>query len=331
MPQQITILGLNKIGASLGLALGTLEPQALPGGRPVITGWDRDRRVLSEARGRLAIDRAARDAADAVRDADVVFACVPLAELAELFTSIAPHLRHGAVVADTGAAKAPVIELARQHLPTSVSFVGSHPILEQPDGSVQDARLDLFRDAIICLVPGVAARPDALEVLAALVRAIGAKPYYIDAAEHDAYIAGVEQLPLLLSVGLMETLRRSGGWREMQALAGARLRDVTLPLLGDPARGSAACADNSAALRQRLDALIGVLIELRDQLDRREALETVFDTAHALHARWLETRPHMRPGEEDFLGPPIEPVSPLRGMFFGQRRRKPDDPGARRR
>jgi prephenate dehydrogenase len=325
MSLQITILGLNKIGASLGLALGTLDQEALPGGRPVITGWDRDRRAVSDARGRLMIDREGRDPADAVREADVVWVCVPAAEVVETFDLIAPHLKHGAIVADTGASKQHVLEQARRHLPTTVEFIGSHPIVDRPDGDQRDASLDLFKEAIFCLVPGSRARPEAIDVLAVLVRAIGAKAYYIDAGEHDAYVAGAQQLPLLLSAALMETLRRSGGWREMQALAGESLQQMTRPLEGNVLTSAAAYSDNQAALHERLNELIRVLVEIRDNLEQREVIETIFDAAHELHEQWMASTPHMRPGEAEFIGQPqAENSYSISGLFFGHRRKRPD-------
>ncbi len=325
MALQITILGLNKIGASLGLALGTLDQEALPGGRPVITGWDRDRRAVSDARGRLMIDREARDAAEAVRDADVVWVCVPAAEVVATFDLIAPHLKHGAIVADTGATKQHVLEEARRHLPTTVEFIGGHPIVDRPDGDQRDASIDLFKEAIFCLVPSPRARPEAIDALAALVRAIGAKAYYIDAGEHDAYVAGAQQLPVLLSAALMETLRRSGGWREMQALAGEALHQMTRPLDADPAEAIAACSDNREALYGRLNELIRVLVELRDNLAQREAIETIFDAAHTQREEWMAAQPHMRPGEQDFIGETrVENTYSISGLFFGHRRKRPD-------
>ncbi len=61
MPLKITILGLGAVGASLGLALGTLDPKELSTGRPAITGWDANKRAMCDARGRLAIDNAEAD------------------------------------------------------------------------------------------------------------------------------------------------------------------------------------------------------------------------------------------------------------------------------
>src|SRR3712207_4942154 len=128
MPLNITVLGLGAVGGSLGLALGTLDPKALAVGRPVITGWGADRRVLKEARGRAAVDKAEADLIAAVRDADVVFISVPYDEVRELLVTIAPALKEGTVVTDTVASKAQVLQWAGELLPETVEFVGGHPL-----------------------------------------------------------------------------------------------------------------------------------------------------------------------------------------------------------
>src|SRR3712207_326449 len=128
MPLNVSILGLGPVGASLGLALGTLDPHLLDVGRPVITGWDRDRRTMSDARGRLAVDRVEASLPDAVRSADVVIITVAVSELREVLGKIVPALRLGAIITDTAPVKVPVLQLAAELLPTTVEFVGGHPL-----------------------------------------------------------------------------------------------------------------------------------------------------------------------------------------------------------
>lgn len=326
MPLNITIIGLDRIGASLGLALGTLDQEALPTGRPVITGWDSNGRALKAARGRLAIDREARDLADAVAEADVIFVSALPAELAATFDSIARHAKAGVIVSDTGSAKTQALALAQGHLPTTVDFIGGHPIIRAVTPKPNEPSIDLFKRAIYCLTPGPTARPAAIDGLALLVEAIGAKPYYIDAAEHDAYIASVQQIPLIVSAALMETLNRSGGWREMQAIAGDALSTITQLTADDPDASSADCASNAAALESRLNDLIRVLVEIRDRLDQPEALTEMFSHAREMHEQWQAAQPNMRPGENEFYGQQEAGRSSmgLGALFFGQRRKRPD-------
>ena len=326
MPLNISIIGLDLLGSSLGLALGTLDQEALPTGRPVITGWDKDKRTLQDARGRLVIDREARDLADAVREADVVFVSVPPTELAETLSALAPHLKHGTVVSDVSSTKTQVLKLASELLPRTADFIGGHPLLSYTGQRPTKPSIDLFKGAIYCLVSSIHAQPNAINTLDLLVTAIGAKPYYIDAVEHDAYIGGVDHLPQLLAIALMETVSRSSGWREMQAI-GSKSFGTMVDLAGsDPQQTSALAQSNSEAIERWLNDLIRVLVEIRDNLHHPDQLEAIFSHARDAHAQWSVAQPNMRPGESDFYGQD-EPLVDrgLGAMLFG--RRKPRDKG----
>ncbi len=319
MTLNITIIGLDTVGSALGLALGTLDPETLATGRPAITGWDADKRRLGDARGRLFIDRAASDPADAVHDADVVFASVPVHDLEATFNAIAPHVKHGAVISDVGSAKGEAVAIARRALPTTVDFISGHPILLGHDTSPTQPSIEFFRGALYCLVTTPTTRANAINVLDALVAAIGAKPYYIDADEHDAYIAGVEQLPVLLAMALMETLSRSGGWREMQPIAGGAFRSATALAARDPEQIRAACMANAQATERWINDLLRVLVDIRDNLHHGEQLEALLQHAHDAHRQWSAVQPNVRPGEGD-LGVPTETQSfGLRSLFLGRR------------
>lgn len=329
MPLNITILGLDAIGGSLGLALGTLDQDAIPGGRPVITGWDADRRTLGDARGRLMIDREARTAEDAVRDADIVFVCVPTTKLEDTFDMIAPHLKHHAIVSDVAGTKTQVIELASKRLPRTIFFVGGHPLVTPPRSSLEGAGIDLFKGVIYCLLPELSTDPRALQTIEQLITAIGAKPYYIEPQEHDAYVGGAQHLPIALSAALMETLSRSGGWREMQPVSGAALQVATELNGGDPARSSIELQYNRVALQRWLNDLIRTLVEMRDNLDHREQLEAMLSHAHEVYEDWMATQPNLRPGEREYLGESYEPPRGVMSLFMGQRRKRPGERGPR--
>lgn len=319
MPIQVTIVGLNNIGAGLGMALGTLDQQALQGGRPQIVGWDADRKTLKDARGLLMVDREARDVADAVAEADVVFVCVPPTEMASTFMSIAPHLKPDAIVSDTAAVKSFVLQLAAEHLPEHVDFVGGHPLISGTGTSYRDATHGMFRDALYCLIATERTSPRAMNAMDACVTVIGAKPYYLEAAEHDSYIAATRQLPLVTAATLMHSLSRGGAWREMQAIANADLRYATTLAAADPEESAALLQQNRVAVARWIDETIRTLVELRDNLGERQELEHMLATVHDEHERLLAAQPNMRPGEADFVGQQPEPPRGLTGLLFGQR------------
>ncbi len=320
MALNIAIIGLDTVGSALGLALGTLDPETLAGGRPTITGWDSNKRTLNDARGRLCIDRAASDPADAVRDADVVFVSVPVRELEATFNAIAPHLKNGAVVSDVTSAKREAVAVARRTLPITVDFISGHPILLGNDTSPTQPSIEFFRGALYCLVTTPTTRSNAINLVDALVGAIGAKAYYIDADEHDAYIAGVEHLPVLLGMALMETLSRSGGWREMQPIAGDAFRAGTALAARSPEHIRDASLVNNIAIERWINDLLRVLVDIRDNLHHGEQLEALLQHAHDAHRQWSAARPNVRPGEGDLDIPSETQSFGLRSLFLGRRK-----------
>lgn len=320
MPLNITILGLGAVGASLGLALGTLEGDVLPSGRPVITGWDADRRTRSDARGRLAVDRAESDLATAVREADVVFVCVPFEQIRDVFAAIGPHLKHGAIVTDTADAKAATMALATELIPATAEFIGGHPLVALGGPWVRDANPRAFADSIYCLVPLPRTRRSALDALETLVTVIGAKPYYIDAAEHDSYVAAGGHLPLVLSVALMDTVGSSGGWREIQPIAGEGLLRMTELAGGDPRANAQVLASNADALDGWIERVIATLRDLQRQMRDPEATEMMLQRSFEIREAWQQSQPNTRPGEDEYHGNVQDVARPnLSGMFFGRR------------
>ncbi|ABU59054.1 prephenate dehydrogenase [Roseiflexus castenholzii] len=299
---QIAIIGVGLIGASLGMALRSANERESPLGAITVTGFDTNARALSEARGRLAIDREARTLADAVRDAHLVIVAVPVQAIRAVFADLAPLLPAGATVTDVASTKTQVLAWARELLPTTVDFIGGHPMAGSEKSGPAAASPDLFRNAIYCLSPREHARETAVRLVEAMVEQIGAKLYYIDPVEHDAYVAGVSHLPFMLSTALMDVVSRSPGWREMAPLAATGFRDVTRLASGSAEMHRDICLTNREALARWLDDMAQRLAELRDQVAAGdgEALLAWFRHAQEAREQWLAARPNMRPGEQEF-------------------------------
>lgn len=303
---RISIIGLGLIGASLGMALRNANPAESPLGPVEVAGFDRDAGTVRAARGRLAIDREARSLAEAVRDAQIVVVATPVLAVREVFKELGPLLRAGAVVTDVASTKAEVARWAAELLPAGVAYVGGHPMAGKERAGVEAADPDLFKGAIYCLTAPPQAHQGAVEAVEGLVRAVGAKPYYIDPEEHDAYVAGISHLPMLLSVGLVEVTGRSPAWKELAPLAATGFRDVSRLASGDPEMHRDICLTNAQGIARWLNEMISFLVELREQIAAGDAaaLEELLRRARAQRDAWLESRPHLRPGEEAFLQQP---------------------------
>ncbi|MCG8346384.1 MAG: prephenate dehydrogenase/arogenate dehydrogenase family protein [Chloroflexales bacterium] len=319
---QIAIIGLGMIGTSLGMALRSANPKESLLGEVEIVGFDQNNRAIKDARGRLAIDREARSIAEVVRNAQIVIVATPVQAIRDIFTQLATLLPAGVIVTDTASAKAQVCAWAHELLPTTTHFVGGHPMAGKEQSGALAADPDLFKEAIYCLTPDPRAHKDSVDVIDAMVNAIGAKSYYIDPDEHDAYVAGVSHLPFLLSAALVAATSRSPAWKEMAPLAATGFHDVSRLASGDPTMHRDICITNHVALTRWINETITLLVDLREHLAQHDsaALEQFFQHAKEKRDEWLKIKPNQRPGEDVFSN--IHTVE--RPNLFGFRRPQPD-------
>ena len=269
--QRITIVGLGLIGGSLGLALkgaGLREVE--------VVGCDREWGVGGRAERAGAIDRSARDVTSAVRDAALVIIATPILAVREVMEAMAPLLREGCVVTDTASTKAQVMRWAAELLPSHVHFVGGHPMAGKERSGLGAADAALFRDAAYCVVPAVDADERAIHTVLGLVGLVGAHPVFLDAAEHDSYVAAVSHLPILVSAALFSMVRGSQAWPEMSALAAGGFRDTTRLASGDPALSHDICLTNKEAVLHWLDRFAEDLRRVRELVEGDE--EELFKT-----------------------------------------------------
>lgn len=318
----ITIIGMGLIGTSLGMALRSAPASESALGAVHITGYDPDSNATSTARGRLAIDRIARSLPEAIQGAQIIVIATPVQAIQAIFTQFAPLLPPGTIVTDTASTKAQVCAWAAALLPPTVDFVGGHPMAGKEQSGPTAADPDLFRGAIYCLTPAANARPQAVAACETLAITAGARPYYIDPEEHDAYVAGISHLPLLLATALVEVTSNGPGWAEMARLAATGFRDVSRLASGDPTMRRDICITNRVALTRWIDDTISLLADIRTALEQGDAawLHDLFQRTKQARDAWLEQQPHLRPGEE-----PLDPMQYVerRSLFgFGKPRRE---------
>lgn len=338
--QKVTIIGLGLIGASIGQGLRRWATK--DGNRSAVlevTGFDLNLEHQNYAKKVKAVDGTEWDLARAVRDADMAILAVPPLAIREVMESIAPHLKSGAVVTDTASTKADVMEWARTILPDTVSFVGGHPMAGKTQ-SIEGADADLFRDATWCVVPSLKADEAAVQTVLGMVNALGAEPLFIDASEHDAYVAGVSHLPFLLSVALMRSVSRDNGWRDMKHLSAGGFRDASRLAAGSPEMHRDICATNRGAVLRWLDTVIEELQHERSLIasGSSEADETLlahFTEARDARADWATTE--RREGQlvqqtQDEMSRSSMGDQMSQMMFGGIFRRRPrmDSPGSNR-
>lgn len=302
---RITIVGMNAIGASMGLALKKAEPEI------EITGHDKEHAIAGRARKRGAIDRTDWNLISACENADSVIIATPVAEVKATLIAAGPYFKPGSLVMDTASVKAPVLQWAKDNLGEGVSFVGGSPILP---GGAQEMDPELFVGSTFCLCPCVGASPESVGWASGLVVALGANPLFIDAVEHDGLLAAVGHLPVLLAAALLKVTSASPAWREAARLAGDCFASATMPIGGDSAAHRELCQSNAQSIVRWLDLFQAQLAELRQAIvdGDGEALEGGFEAALQARDRWER-------GEVAASQESVQYDSGFRSLFLGQR------------
>ena len=272
MTARVAILGTGLIGASIGLRLKAV---ARRGALEVVGAdsyWDHAR----EAQRTGAVDRTERDPARAVEGASIIVLATPILAMRELMEDIAPALSEGAVVTDTGSTKADILEWARELLPRSVSFVGGHPMAGKTESGPSAAEASLFEDARWAVVPGAWAAEEAVETVRGLAMMMGAKPMFMDAQEHDAYVAAISHLPLMAATALFRLTRASEAWPELSLLAAGGFKDSTRVAGTDPAMAHDIAVTNRTQLVHWLQRYRDELQELQRRIEDVDGEEELF-------------------------------------------------------
>jgi prephenate dehydrogenase len=279
------IIGLGALGSSLGLALRAQKAWA------DVTGFDASARVQNEAKRKGAIREGTSDVADLLSDADVVVLAIPPLAVVEFLREYGPRLRADTVVTDVATSKQTILDAAERHVPARSGFVGGHPLVSCLPG-IEHVDLTLYQGRPWCLAAAIGTAGDRLETVSALVEAAGARPYFVDAVEHDAWVAGVEGLPRIMAAALARVSVGSGAWRELIRVSGAPFDNAVAAAAGNTQEARDVALTSGAALVSWLDRMIVELDRWREAVaeSRSDVLEQQFADAAALWERWREER-----------------------------------------
>jgi prephenate dehydrogenase len=312
---QISIVGTGSIGTSIGLALHQSEEPLL------VVGHDKDPRHAGTAKKMNAVDRTDWNLIGACDKADVVILAIPMNGIEDTLRALAPNLKPGCVVTDTASLKGQVVQWAQELLPESVNFVGGNPVVVSTGTGPDVADASLFRDSLYCITPASNVHPDAVSLVTSLVALLGGQPYYLDPAEHDGLVAGVEHLPQALALALAQSTMQEPVWREMRKLAGGSFERITALIGDDPDALSSLLLANRDNLLRWLDAYAGALKEVRELVadGHHEPLAQVIDQGVVARREWHQDQ---RDGFAEIKSADVERSSFLRQMFLGGKRRQ---------
>lgn len=239
---KLAVLGVGLIGGSIGLA-------ARDRNLAEVTGWVRRPERAEECLRVGAADHMAATIEEACAGADVVICCASVGGLIEMGQKALDAAPEGCVVTDVGSTKLELVET----LGSDPRFIGGHPLAGAETAGVANARVDLYEGARWYLTPTSDSEGVLLDRLQKLVKALGARPVVIDAAEHDQAMAVVSHLPHVLANQLAAQGRP--GTERLGALAPS-LRDGTRVAGSNPAIWGEIFATNHEAVVEAIEESI---------------------------------------------------------------------------
>lgn len=290
LPERIAFLGFGLIGGSVAMALRAA------GSTSELIAWTPSAAGATEGVRRGIINRAADTPEEAIEGAGLLVLGAPpleiIALLERLGGSLRRRLEETATVTDVGSTKARIGAAADE---AGLRFVGGHPMAGREVTGVAGATADLFVDRPWVIVPGRLATDDDVARVEALATATRARPIRLAAEEHDAAVAAISHLPLVVAAALVESVAATQAgaatWPLARRLAATGWADMTRLAKGDPHMGAGIVATNADALAARLVALRDVLQGWIDRIDADAANPDVIRDELARARRTLEEQP----------------------------------------
>jgi prephenate dehydrogenase len=264
--QKVTLVGVGLLGGSLGLALRQRRLAER------VEGYVRRPASVTECARLGLVDRATLDLAEAVRGADLVVLCTPLAQMRPLVEEMRPVLRLGSVVTDVGSAKSGLVEELEPLIAgAGAHYVGSHPMAGAERMGAGAARADLFDNAVCIVTPTARSDAGAVERLLQFWHALGMRPLTLAPELHDELVARCSHLPHLIAATLARFVLDPAHPKEQHLLCASGFRDTTRVASGSPEMWRDVALANRRQLSQALSLYVERLRSLQGAIDSGDA------------------------------------------------------------
>jgi prephenate dehydrogenase len=293
----VAILGLNRVGASLGLAL---KKYSVQGGAHnfIIAGYDSIPQNVKVAQSLGAVDDAKNRPEDVAKGKDIIFMTLPTYEAGVVYPLIADTIRQGAVIFDFSPNKQKMTLLAERHIAPkghiiSMTSIVNPKYLYHGVLDTEHATSDYFERGAMLIMPSVKADKDAIALATDVTAILGAVPHFFDASEYDVLSTAVDGLPPLIGAVVFYSLLKSSGWSDMVRVSNPDFAMLTHSLYDrHPDELRDVWMNGATDLARHLDTIIHNLSQIRSVLlNKDEAALTAFlDETSAEYEIWLNRR-----------------------------------------
>jgi cyclohexadieny/prephenate dehydrogenase len=280
MFKKLALVGIGLIGSSIALAArahNLVETIAITTRRP---------ETLAEAESLGLGDIYTLDAAEAVRDADLVILCTPVGAYEPVMRQIAPVLVPGAILSDVGSVKAFVHKVVGPHVPAGVHFIPAHPIAGTEHSGPSAGFAELFIGRWCVLTPEPSVDRVAVDRLTSFWGAMGSKVETMEAGHHDKVLAITSHVPHLIAYNIVGTVAdlEAATKSEVIKFSASGFRDFTRIAASDPVMWRDVFLTNRDAVLEMLGRFLEDLAVLQRAVRDGDgpALEAMFTRTRAI-------------------------------------------------
>jgi len=281
--KKITLVGVGLLGGSLGMAL---RQRRLADS---VVGFVRRAASVAECQRLGAVHLATRDLSLAVKGADLVVLCTPIAQMQPLIEQMLPALRSGATVTDVGSAKSSLVrDLEPLVARVGAYFVGSHPMAGAEKMGVAAARADLFDRAVCVVTPTRQSNPAAVRKVEQLWKSVGSRLLRLTPEAHDEYVSRSSHLPHVIASQLAHMVLCPGHPKEQELLCANGFRDTTRIASSSPEMWRDIALANRHNLARALRTFAAGVQEFRRSLRKGDAsaISRFFEQARQRREAW---------------------------------------------
>ncbi len=246
--ERVALIGIGLIGGSIARDIAAL------GLAKHVVVSSRSAETLKRAEELGLGTEYVADAAEAVKDADLVIVSVPVGASGTVAEQIAGSLKPGAIVTDVGSTKASVIAQMQPFMPPHVHFIPGHPIAGTEKSGPDAGFTGLFEGRWCILTPLPDTDPVALAKLKTFWETLGSRVDEMDPPHHDKVLAIVSHLPHIIAYNIvgtaddLETVTES----EVIKYSASGFRDFTRLAASDPTMWRDVCLHNKDAILEML-------------------------------------------------------------------------------
>ena len=194
----VAVIGIGLIGASI---VHAAKFRNLP---VTFSAYDNNPEVRAEAEDLLSYIKITTTLQQAVADAELVILAVPVGVMEQVMKDIAPYLRPGCVITDTGSTKRSVIRDVVPFVPEACNFIPGHPLAGTEFSGPAAGFASLFERRYWLLLPN-GSPEHRMAGLKTFLSDLGAMVETMDADYHDRVLAITSHLPHLIAYTIVGT------------------------------------------------------------------------------------------------------------------------------